>query len=273
MGSGRRTGVRRTAGARGMRLPEAIDTPLRTAAALVAAPAGVLVLAPAAIGLAAAGAEARRVHHPYLAFARWCLWVGGTRLHVAGAERVPPDRAFVVVSNHESNWDPVCILAGLPQLVIRFVAKREIMDLPLFGHALRRTGNVTVVRTHTAGDVERLRDAMAQRDPVVSLLFFPEGTRSPDGALHPFKMGAFTTALAAGLPILPLGVAGTYEIWRKGGGRLRRGDAALEVGEPIPVAGRAYEDRAALRDEAHAAVAALRGRARARLGMARGAAP
>jgi 1-acyl-sn-glycerol-3-phosphate acyltransferase len=83
-----------------------------------------------------------------------------------------------VVPNHESGWDPLCILEGLPELVTRFIAKRQFMDIPVLGHALRLTGNVRVVRTQTASDAERIHVAMDHREPEVSFLFLPRG-RAP----------------------------------------------------------------------------------------------
>jgi 1-acyl-sn-glycerol-3-phosphate acyltransferase len=245
-------------------VPETFATRLRTALALVVLPPAVALIGAVAIALALAGVPNARIHRLYLLYARICLLVGGTRLFVRGGERAG-GHAYVVVSNHESNWDSPCVVAALPGLVIRFVAKQEIMRIPIFGHALRATGNIRVVRKQTHGDVARIQAVMQQRDPVVSILFFAEGTRSLDGALHPFKMGAFATALGHRLPVLPVGIAGTRPIWPKGVLRVRRGSVAVEVGDPIPVDGLGHDDRAALRDRTHAAVAELRARARARL--------
>jgi 1-acyl-sn-glycerol-3-phosphate acyltransferase len=245
--------------------PEAFATRLRTALAVAVLPPAIVAVGTTAIALALAGVPNARIHHLYVLFARLCMRVGATRLLVAGDERIRPQQACVVVANHESNWDSPTVVAALPRLVIRFVAKQEIMRIPIFGHALRATGNIRVLRKQTHGDVARIQAVMERRDPDVSILFFAEGTRSSDGGLHPFKMGAFATALAHGLPVLPVGIAGTRAIWPKGLLRVRRGAAAVEVGEPIPVDGLGLEDRAALRDRTHAAVADLRARARRRL--------
>jgi 1-acyl-sn-glycerol-3-phosphate acyltransferase len=94
------------------------------------------------------------------------------------AERIKPGQAYGLVCNHESGWDPFCLVAGLPDLTIRFVAKRELTRIPIFGAALIRTGNVKVVRSDTASDAQRLREGMERRDPSVSILFFAEGTCS-----------------------------------------------------------------------------------------------
>lgn len=219
-----------------------------------------------AVVLALAGASVLQIQPLYLSLSRAFLRIAGTRLEVHGAERLEPGRAYVVVCNHESGWDPFCLVVGLPRLVIRFVAKQELVRIPIFGSALLRTGNVKVVRSDTSGDVQRLREVMERRDPSVSILFFAEGTRSMDGTLGPFKTGAFVTAIVYGLPVLPVALAGTYAVWPKRTARLRSGPVVLEVGTPIETAGIGIEDRGRLRDEARVAVAALRERARAWLG-------
>jgi 1-acyl-sn-glycerol-3-phosphate acyltransferase len=248
-----------------MRIPGSADTILRTLLAVTLLPLVILLHSLVGIALALAGAPASCVHPVYVSACRLCLLVGGTELRVRGAERIEPGRAYVVVPNHESGWDPLCLVVALPRLVLRFVAKQQFMRLPIVGQALRLTGNVRVLRTETRGDVDRIHEAMARRDPRVSILFFAEGTRSRDGGLHRFKMGAFATALAYGLPILPIGLAGTRHVWERSVLRIRRGTVAIEVGEPVPVEGLGPDDRKLLRDRTFAAVAALRARARQRL--------
>jgi 1-acyl-sn-glycerol-3-phosphate acyltransferase len=237
---------------------------LRTALALVVMPLALAVLAPLGIALALLGVRARPLHRLYVAFARIALAVGGTPLHVRGREHVAPG-SYVVVSNHESGWDPLALLSALPELPLRFVVKAPIMRIPLLGQALRVTGNVLVVRTDTVADVGRIEAQMERRDPDVSMLFFGEGTRSRDGALHPFKKGPFATAIRHGLRVLPVAVAGTYRVWPKGRLELRSGPVAIEIGAPIPVEGLRHEDREALRASAFETVRALRARARARV--------
>jgi 1-acyl-sn-glycerol-3-phosphate acyltransferase len=248
-----------------VRFLESLGTFLRTAVAVAALPIAIFVYSLAAIGLALAGARPARIHAVYVSICQFCLLVGGTRLLVRGVDRIGPGQPYVVVVNHEGNWDPLCLIAGLPGLVLRFVAKRQFMDIPVLGQALRLTGNVRVVRSETRGDTARIRTVMAERDPEVSILFFAEGRRSRDGALHPFKLGAFATALGYGLPILPIAVAGTRPIWLRGTLRIRQGTVAIEIGEPISTRGLGYEDRHALRDRAFETVQTLRTRARERL--------
>ncbi len=238
---------------------------LRAGLALVLLPANILFWSAVVLIYGLFGATPRSAHRCYQNFGRTCLWIGGTRVERHGLENLVPGQAYVVVSNHESNWDPPTVLASLPQLVIRFVLKTQLLRVPLLGTALRRTGNIAVERTKTGADVKRLQSGMSERDPDVSILFFAEGNRSRDGAYGKFKMGAFATALDFKLPILPIAVAGTFRIWRPGTAWVRSGPVVLEVGEPIAVEGLDAEARGELRDRTHAVVAELRRKARARL--------
>lgn len=244
----------------------------RGLAALVLLPLNLVFWSAAALLYAFLGATPRAASRPYRNFSRVCLIVGGTDVERHGIEHLQAGQAYVIVSNHESNWDPPTIVASLSELVIRFVVKRQLLSVPVFGAALRRTGNIAVERTRSGADVKRIKEVMSQRDPDVSILFFAEGNRARDGSYRPFKMGAFATALDFKLPILPIAVAGTYAIWRPETIWVRRGSVVLEIGEPIPVEGLGSDDRMALRDRTHEAVAELRRRARARL-RARGIDP
>jgi 1-acyl-sn-glycerol-3-phosphate acyltransferase len=180
-------------------------------------------------------------------------------------EHVRPEVSYVVVANHESDWDPVVLFSALRSLAMRAVIKDEMMRMPILGRALALSGNVRVTRDGALGDVERLQTVMADRPRDVSILFYAEGTRSRDGSLRPFKKGPFVTAIANGLPVLPVATAGTFRIWPPVTVQLRRGPVVVCVGEPIDTAGLGPNDRDALRARAFDAVRTLRDEARQRL--------
>jgi len=253
-----------------MRPPGLLETSLRTLAGLVCLPLLLVPICLFALVVVPFGASQRRLHKLlYLLFSRTAVGLAGSRIEITGRDHIDPTQAYVVVSNHESNLDPFLIMHALPELIVRFVIKRQIMEVPLFGISLARTGNLTVER-RGAGDVQRIQQGMARRDPCVSILFFAEGTRARDGAFREFKKGAFATAIEQQLPVLPIGVAGAFFANPPGTPILRRGAVALEIGEPIPVKELVRDDRSALRDQAHEAVAALRARARDRVRAAGG---
>lgn len=249
-----------------MRVVGMVDTAVRTAVAFAVLPAGIVFLSCVAMLLAVLTRSNRQVHSAYLGFARMCMFVGGTTLIVRGAHHVQSGHAYVVVANHESNWDPPSIIAGLPEVVIRFIVKQEIINIPIFGHALRLTGNVTVQRNRDPKDVERIRKGMSERAQEVSMLFFAEGTRSREGHMQPFKRGAFATAIAHGLPILPIAIAGTRNVMPAGAfPRLRRAPVVIEIGEPIPLEGLEVQHRDQLRSQTEEVVRKLRARAYTRI--------
>jgi 1-acyl-sn-glycerol-3-phosphate acyltransferase len=246
-------------------MPGRLDMVLRTTACIALLVPGLFWHSSWAVVKALLGASRERLDREYQVFARRCLRLAGTQLEVRGREHVKPGQSYVVVPNHESNWDPVALVAALAPLSIRFVIKRQVANVPIFGQALRLTGNVVVDRSNTRGDVDRIQRGMGQREADVSMLFYAEGTRSRKGNLQPFKKGAFITAIEHGLPILPIGHAGSYRIWQPLKLGIRKMPMTVEIGAPIPVEGLGADDREKLREQTFHVVAELRRRARERL--------
>lgn len=195
----------------------------------------------------------------FRSYARLVLRVTGARLlppvwHTA-PERLP--ERLIIVSNHESLLDPPAIVLALGTRSVRFIVKREVFKLPVFGWSLWAAGCVGVCRVNSQRDRSRLAaDTRLSRDSDV--LFFAEGTRSRTGALAPFKSGAFAMALQRDLPILPMAIGGTYECLPPTTLQPTPGNIAVVFGEPIPVVGLRLQDKDGLRQRVHARVAELR---------------
>lgn len=237
-------------------------TLLRTAAALAVVVLDTAIFASGVIlGAPLLGATHPFVNGCYRSWARGVLLGCGVRLRTQGEEQLDPAARYVFVANHLSDLDPPAIIASLPRHALRFVAKRELASIPLFGRALRATGNVVISRSDTQGDLARLDE----KRPIlehVSVLFFAEGTRSRTGELGPFKRGAAAFALKTGMALVPVGVHGTFEILPRGA-RLRRwGTVAVCFGAPVPVEGRGLGERGPLTE-------LLRERVREQLARAR----
>jgi 1-acyl-sn-glycerol-3-phosphate acyltransferase len=191
---------------------------------------------------------------------RWytqrCLAIARVRAEVRGLEHVPGGPC-VLVANHQSHYDALMIVAHVPK-TIRFIAKAELFRIPLFGQALRATGNVEVSRSGSTTDRESVARAVLALRGGTSILFFAEGTRSEAGELGAFKKGAAVLAIQAQVPLLPLAVAGTGNVLPKGSARVRRGcRAALVVGPPLSTAGLTLDARDALTQQCHTTVAGL----------------
>lgn len=236
---------------------------LRSGVAAGVVAADTLVHAPAAIAAGLAfGPGHGTVSWIYRDFARFALLGCGASVRSQGEEQLDPRQRYVFVSNHSSHLDSMAILVSLPRHDVRFVAKEELGRIPLFGDALRATGNVFVNRRDTQGDLTRLDDASQDRASRISVLFFPEGTRSGSRALGAFKRGAAAFALKAGLPLAPIGVHGTFDILPRGLEVKQGGTVGVRIGKPVDVAGRRFEDRDALTAALRESIEGLVGEAR-----------
>lgn len=180
----------------------------------------------------------------------------------AGTRPADPRHPYVVVSNHESFAD-ILLLSHLPW-EMKWLSKAEIMRIPFLGWCMRLAGDIPIWR----GKVESARDAMARSLEVlkrrVSVLIFPEGTRSIGDEMLPFKDGAFRLAITAGVPVLPLVVTGTRHALAKHDWRMNPADATVTVLEPIETTGLTLDDVGALKERVRAVIAQARERLRRR---------
>lgn len=189
------------------------------------------------------------------------LWSFSTR----GVHISDPRRPYVVVSNHESYAD-VALIAHLPW-EMKWLAKVELLRIPVFGWMMRMADDVPVHRGRASSRADALdacRDRLAKR---VSVMIFPEGTRSADGAMLPFRDGAFRLAIETGTPVLPLAVAGTSHGMAKGTFRFKHARAICEVLEPIETAHLTADDLPALRQSVRLRIGRARAQLRRELGL------
>jgi len=151
-----------------------------------------------------------------MAAQRMGLRAAGISVRVEGLENVPAGRSCIFMSNHVSNMDPPVLLPVIPGMTSVFL-KKSLMRIPLLGTAMRMGKFVPVSRGHSRDEavksVEAAKDALRSG---LHITVFPEGTRSPDGKLLPFKKGAFFLAADTGAPIIPVVICGTREMMPKG---------------------------------------------------------
>lgn len=176
-------------------------------------------------------------------FGRRVIELLGVNLVAHGAEHVPPGRAYVYMSNHQSHLDIPMLYATLPSPTIRMLAKKELFDIPLWGRGLRAAEFVEVDRANHAAAVKSIEHAARLIDDGVSIYLAPEGTRSRDGKIGKLKKGGFHLALGTGAPIVPVAIKGTIDILPRGGKVMQTGRTVeVTVGAPIPVEGRELDD-------------------------------
>lgn len=192
--------------------------------------------------------------------ARTILWASGVKVEWEGIERLRGRGPRVLVSNHESWFDVMALTADLP-CEYRFAIKKELERVPLWGAAWQACGHISVDRQNRQAAIQsmgRAREISGDNSDTL-IVFFPEGTRSPTGALQRFKKGAFVLALQLGVPVIPVAVIGGRQIMAKNKMRIRSGKMRVVVGEPIPVAGMTFDARDQLVERTRAEIAVLRG--------------
>jgi 1-acyl-sn-glycerol-3-phosphate acyltransferase len=185
------------------------------------------------------------------------LW----RFRTSGTPPPDPRRPYVVVSNHESFAD-ILLISHLPW-EMKWLSKAELFKVPVLGWLMRLAGDVPVRRGEGRSAVEALQRCRSVLKNKVSVMVFPEGTRSPTADMLPFKDGAFRLAIDSGVPILPLAVSGTGTALPKHGWRFGRSVAEVRVLEPIETAGLTVKDVPALRDRVRARILEARDALRA----------
>lgn len=158
------------------------------------------------------------------------LKTSGVRVKVTGLDRLEPSRSYVFAANHQSTYDIPIVFASLP-FQLRIIAKESLGRIPFIGWHLQRAGHVLVDRSNPgAGVVKKMARLV---DAGHSLIVFPEGTRSTDGAVGRFKGGSFVIALQSALPIVPITITGSRHVMLKGQVTVHGGTVALTVHEPI----------------------------------------
>ena len=198
----------------------------------------------------------RRGHFAHRCARAWSwliLATTGVSVELRGLERLDPGRTYVFVSNHQSIYDIPVVFATLPYQ-LRIIAKESLGRFPFLGWHLRRTGHLLVDRRNPdrARILRRWRDLVGQG---LSLIIFPEGTRSADGRLAAFKAGSFLLAIEARLPIVPVSIDGTRHVMRKGRLMTCPGHAVLQVHTPVDVAGLEAGEARALAERVRGIVA------------------
>jgi 1-acyl-sn-glycerol-3-phosphate acyltransferase len=190
----------------------------------------------------------------------WSLWVlriGGVTAHLEGEENALAGKPRIYVINHQS-WFDVWALAAMLPGHHRFVAKKELARIPIFGRAWRVAGHISVDRSDRGAAVRSLDDAgRLIRSDGSGVIIFPEGTRSPDGRLQSFKKGAFMLALHTGVDIVPVAIIGTRNVLPKGSFQVTPGTITIRIGTPIPTADYTTETRDLLMQRTRDAIGAL----------------
>jgi 1-acyl-sn-glycerol-3-phosphate acyltransferase len=156
------------------------------------------------------------------------------RVRIVGADRIDPSRSYIFAANHQSIYDIPIVFTSVPSQ-LRIVAKQSLGRIPFLGWHLHRAGHLLVDRQNPGpGIVKKMAKLAGERH---SLIVFPEGTRSADGAVARFKGGSFVFALESGMPVVPISIAGSRHVMTKGRLMVCPGEVTVTVHDPIDTSG------------------------------------
>ena len=177
-----------------------------------------------------------------LAFSISKLWaytmlaVSFVRTEIKNKNKILKETSYIIISNHQSHYDIIALVTTLG-IQYRWIIKKEILKLPIFGYALYASRNIFIDRSNTTSAIESINKGFDRLPKGVSVMVFAEGTRSPDGRIHEFKKGGFVMAVQRKIPILPVTVNGSRRIMRKGSFTLKPGKIQIVIGDPIDTSG------------------------------------
>ena len=176
-------------------------------------------------------------------WARLILFFGGVTYLVKGIENLDPEGNYIFAGNHASGFDILLAFAGLPYWVVS-IAKIELKSIPVLGWVMAAAGHIFVDRGQHEKAMVSLENAKNTLKKMPrSVLLFPEGTRTKDGSLRPFKRGGLMLGIETGIPIVPVAFAKTFEMLAKGSWTMKNHPIELRIGQPIPPGDYTYETR------------------------------
>lgn len=175
-----------------------------------------------------------KIHKVASLWAQILLFLSNTKVNVIGEDNLLFGKPQILMANHQSDFDILIALAHIP-LQFRWIAKKELFAIPIFGAAMRSAGYIEIDRSNREKALQSIDEAALRVRRGKSVMTFPEGTRSRDGEIKAFKQGTFYLAIQSGVPIVPVTIIGSGRIMPKRSLRIRPGQIKLIIGKPIEV--------------------------------------
>ena len=188
------------------------------------------------------------IHHYGRLWGKIALLVNRVKVRVEGIEHLKGEGPYIFMSNHQGTYDIFALLGYLP-FQFRWLAKKELFSIPFFGWVMAAAGYVSVDRKGTRKTVEAMNEAARKIREGMSVVIFPEGSRSPDGSIQPFKKGGFTLAIKSKVPIIPISIIGSREIMPKGKLTVTSGEIRIRIDHPIETQNYSLKDRESLMEK------------------------
>ena len=195
----------------------------------------------------------RMAHLSARQWGKACLLANGIHVKVEGLEQIRKEGPYIFMANHQGSYDIFALMGRLP-FQFKWLAKKEVFSIPIIGWAMTVAGYISIDREGTRETVEAMNKAAKKIREGMSVVIFPEGTRSADGSILPFKKGGFTLAVKSRVPIVPIAIAGSREILPKDRLAISPGNIRVRIGRPIETAHRSTKDRQTLMEEVREAI-------------------
>ena len=182
------------------------------------------------------------------------LFASGVKITVVGKENLDSIQPCIFAANHASQFDIFALYAAIP-VQFRWLAKIELFHIPILGQAMKVIGYIPIDRSDRRAAFKSIDQAARKVRQGTSILIFPEGTRSIDGKLQPFKKGGFVLAIKSGRPLVPISICGSQEILAKKSWMIHPGRITVRFGKPVPTSDTDLKDRNRLIDTIYRKIA------------------
>ena len=192
--------------------------------------------------------KGRVVHRYARLWGRIALWAGGVKVKIEGLDQIKEAGPYIFMSNHQGSYDIFSLLGYLPFQFV-WLAKKELFSIPFFGWTMAAARYIRVNREGTRETVQAMNEAAEKIRHGISVVIFPEGSRSPNGSIQPFKKGGFTLAIKAKVSIVPIAVHGSRDIMPKERLTATPGEIRIRIGHPIPTEPCSMKDRTSLMEK------------------------
>ncbi len=196
------------------------------------------------------------IHGLVRLWGRMICGLGGVQVSVEGLENLQPGRPYIFAGNHQSQFDIIALQGYLP-INFKWLAKKELFQIPIWGTAMRMAGYIPIDRSRGRQAMKSLNEAAQRIAEGTSVVIFPEGTRSPDGNLHPFKPGGMVLAIKSQVELVPMAIHGTFSILPKGSLLMQPGTVHIRLAPPVATQGLTTRDKKELAERLEESVAAL----------------
>lgn len=197
--------------------------------------------------------KGRVAHHYARLWGKVALLANRVKVKIEGMDRLDGKGPYIFMSNHQGSYDIFALQGHLPYQ-FKWLAKKELFSIPFFGWAMAAAGYISIDREGTRKTVEAMNEAAQKIRDGMSVVIFPEGSRSPDGSVQPFKKGGFTLAIKSKVPIVPIAISGSRDIMPKDKLTVTPGEIQMFVDHPIETQHCSSKDRGPLMKKVREAI-------------------